>query len=176
MRKVHGGSVNDVILTTVTGGLRAWLMARGTPLGRHEAAAGDGADVLIDDELEATSLGTQIAGHLVSLPIGESSPVVRLHQVSYAFQAHNETGRAWPPTGWPASPASRRRRSTRSAHGWPPEQCRGFHLTVTNVPGPQFPLYAAGARMFETYPVPPLLPGHPLAIGSRRTTAGSSTA
>ena len=36
---------------------------------------------------------------------------------------------------------------------------------ITNVPGPQFPLYAAGAQMTETYPVQPLLPGHALAIG-----------
>jgi diacylglycerol O-acyltransferase len=36
---------------------------------------------------------------------------------------------------------------------------------VTNVPGPQFPLYAAGAQMLESYPVQPLLPGHALAIG-----------
>ena len=35
---------------------------------------------------------------------------------------------------------------------------------MTNVPGPQAPLYAAGARMLATYPVPPLLPGHPLSI------------
>ncbi len=42
---------------------------------------------------------------------------------------------------------------------------RGFHLTVTNVPGPQFPLYAGGATMVETYPVQPLLPDHALAVG-----------
>ncbi len=42
---------------------------------------------------------------------------------------------------------------------------RGFQLSVTNVPGPQSPLYAAGAVMEQTYPVPPLLPGHALAIG-----------
>ncbi len=36
---------------------------------------------------------------------------------------------------------------------------------ITNVPGPQFPLYAAGARMLESYPVLPLLAGHALAIG-----------
>jgi diacylglycerol O-acyltransferase len=45
------------------------------------------------------------------------------------------------------------------------EARKGFHLNVTNVPGPQFPLYAAGARMVETYPVHPLLRGHALAIG-----------
>jgi diacylglycerol O-acyltransferase len=38
-------------------------------------------------------------------------------------------------------------------------------VSITNVPGPQFPLYADGARMLESYPVHPLLPDHPLAIG-----------
>jgi len=42
---------------------------------------------------------------------------------------------------------------------------RGYQLSVTNVPGPQAPLYAAGARMLASYPVPPLVPDHPLAIG-----------
>jgi len=42
---------------------------------------------------------------------------------------------------------------------------RPFHLVITNVPGPQFPLYAAGAQMTESYPVQPLLPGHALSIG-----------
>ncbi|MGH8965080.1 MAG: WS/DGAT domain-containing protein, partial [Actinomycetes bacterium] len=42
---------------------------------------------------------------------------------------------------------------------------KGFNLVITNVPGPQFPLYAAGAQMLESYPVQPLLPGHALAIG-----------
>ena len=49
---------------------------------------------VIDDELEATSLGSQITGHFVDLPIGEASPVVRLHQVSYAFQAHRRPAAA----------------------------------------------------------------------------------
>ena len=45
------------------------------------------------------------------------------------------------------------------------EQRSGYHLSITNVPGPQFPLYAAGAEMLETYPIQPLLPGQALAIG-----------
>jgi diacylglycerol O-acyltransferase len=121
---------------------------------------------VIDSDLEPTSLGSQVAGHLLSLPIGESSPVVRLHQVSYALKAHKETGRAvaadrlagvsgFAPTTFHALGA-------RVAAA---EARRGFHLVITNVPGPQFPLYAAGAQMLESYPVPPLLPGHALAIG-----------
>ena len=70
-----------------------------------------------DAELEATSLGTQIAPHFVDLPVGEPSPVVRLHQVSYSFKAHKDTGRAVGATGSRASPASLRRPSTRSGPG-----------------------------------------------------------
>lgn len=166
VRKVHGGSVNDVILATVTGALRSWLIARGTPsVGMRQLRAMVPMSV-IDDELEATSLGTQIAGHLVSLPIGEASPVVRLHQVSYAFKGHSETGRAVAANRLAGiagfAPTTFHALGSRVAA----QQFRkGFHLTVTNVPGPQFPLYAAGAQMLETYPVQPLLPGQALAIG-----------
>ena len=166
VRAVHGGSVNDVILATVTGALRAWLMARGTSSSGMRQLKAMVPMSVIDDDLEATSLGTQITGHLVPLPIGEASPVVRLHQVSYAFQAHSETGRAVAANRLAGiagfAPTTFHALGTRVAAD---ELRRGFHLAVTNVPGPQFPLYAAGARMLETYPVQPLLPGQALAIG-----------
>jgi diacylglycerol O-acyltransferase len=166
VRRVHGGSVNDVILATVTGALRSWLVARGTSSSSMRQLRAMVPMSVIDDELEATSLGTQIAGHLVSLPIGEASPVVRLHQVSYAFQAHGETGRAVAANRLAGiagfAPTTFHALGSRVAAE---EYRKGFHLTVTNVPGPQFPLYAAGARMLETYPVQPLLPGQGLAIG-----------
>jgi len=166
VRRVHGGTVNDVILATVTGGMRTWLMTRAESLhgGRYLKAMVPMS--VIDQELEPTSLGSQVAGHLLNLPVGESSPVVRLHQVSYALKAHKETGRAvaahrltdvagFAPTTFHALGARVAAAETR----------RSFDLVVTNVPGPQFPLYAAGARMLESYPVQPLLPGHALAIG-----------
>ncbi|MBD8868738.1 WS/DGAT/MGAT family O-acyltransferase [Nocardioides donggukensis] len=166
IRQVHGGSVNDVVLATVTGALRAWLTARGTPAGAMRQLRAMVPMSVIDDELEATSLGSQIAGHLVALPVGEGSPVVRLHQVSYAFQAHGETGRAVAANRLAGiagfAPTTFHALGSRVAA----QQLRkGFHLAVTNVPGPQFPLYAAGARMVETYPVQPLLPDQALAIG-----------
>ncbi|CAA9418830.1 wax ester/triacylglycerol synthase family O-acyltransferase [uncultured Nocardioides sp.] len=166
IRRVHGGTVNDVILATVTGALRGWLMTRAESLGGVRRLKAMVPMSVIDDELEATSLGTQIAGHEVTLPIGEPSPVLRLHQVSYAFHGHGETGRAvgaqrlagiagFAPTTFHALGSRVAAQEVR----------RGFHLAVTNVPGPQFPLYAAGARMLQSYPVHPLLPGHALAIG-----------
>ena len=166
IREVHGGTVNDVILATVTGGLRAWLMTRAQPVtGLRQVRAVVPVSV-IDEELEATSLGTQIAPHFVELPIGEPSPVVRLHQVSYSFRVHKETGRGVAANRLAGiagfAPTTFHAVGSRVAQA---EQHRGAQLTVTNVPGPQSPLYAAGARMVATYPVPPLLPGQTLAIG-----------
>jgi diacylglycerol O-acyltransferase len=166
VRRRHGGTVNDVILATVTGALRAWLMTRAESVHGSRTFRAMVPMSVIDNDLEPTSLGSQVAGHLLNLPIGEASPVVRLHQVSYALKAHKETGRAvaadrlagvagFAPTTFHALGARVAADQTR----------RGFHLVVTNVPGPQFPLYAAGAQMLQSYPVPPLLPGHALAIG-----------
>jgi diacylglycerol O-acyltransferase len=166
IRRVHGGTVNDVILATVTGAMRTWLMTRAESLhGRRHLRAMVPMSV-IDNELEPTSLGSQVAGHLLSLPVGEVSPVVRLHQVSYALKAHRDTGKAvaadrltdvagFAPTTFHALGARVAASQVR----------RGFDLSITNVPGPQFPLYAAGAPMLESYPVAPLLHNHALAIG-----------
>ena len=166
IRKVHGSSVNDVVLATVTGALRGWLLARSESMAGVRQLKAVVPMSVIDDELEATSLGTQVAPHFVDLPIGEASPVVRLHQVTYSFKAHRETGRAVAANRLAGiagfAPTTFHALGSRVAAA---EVHKGFHLSVTNVPGPQFPLYAAGAMMVETYPVHPLLPGHALAIG-----------
>ena len=166
IRDAHGGTVNDVVLATVTGALRGWLMTRAESLGGQKHLRAMVPMSVIDDELEATSLGAQVAPHFVELPVGEPSPVVRLHQVSYALRAHSQTDRAVSASRLAGiagfAPTTFHALGSRVAAA---EQRRGFHLSVTNVPGPQFPLFAAGARMVETYPVPPLLPGHALSIG-----------
>ncbi|GAA2119969.1 wax ester/triacylglycerol synthase family O-acyltransferase [Nocardioides bigeumensis] len=166
IRNAHGGSVNDVILATIAGGLRGWLLTRSESMSGLRRLKAVVPMSVIDDELEATSLGTQVAPHFVDLPIGEASPVVRLHQVTYSFKAHRETGRAVAANRLAGiagfAPTTFHALGSRVAAG---ELHKGFHLSVTNVPGPQFPLYAAGARMVATYPVHPLLPGHALAIG-----------
>lgn len=166
VREAHGGSVNDVVLATVTGALRGWLMTRTESLGGVRKLRALVPVAVIDDDLEATSLGSQVTGHPVDLPLGEASPVVRLHQVSYSFKAHAETGRAVAASRLAAvsgfAPPTFHALGTRVAVDG---LRRGFHLTVTNVPGPQSPRYAAGARLVGSYPVPPLLTDHALAIG-----------
>ena len=166
VRRRHGGTVNDVILATITGALRAWLMTRAETVHGSRTLRAMVPMSVIDNDLEPTSLGSQVAGHLLNLPIGEPSPVVRLHQVSYALKAHKETGRAVAGAGLAGvagfAPTTFHALGSRVAAA---QTRRGFNLVITNVPGPQFPLYAAGAQMLDTYPVPPLLPGHALAIG-----------
>jgi diacylglycerol O-acyltransferase len=166
VRRAHGGTVNDVILATLTGAIRAWLMTRADVVGPGRRVRALVPMSVLDEQLEPTSLGSQVVGHLVDLPIGEGSPLVRLHQVSYALRAHSETGRAvaanriagvagFAPTTFHAL-GSRVAAEEAGNH---------VNLVITNVPGPQFPMYLAGARMTETYPVPPLQPGFSLAIG-----------
>ncbi len=168
IRRVHGGTVNDVILATLAGAVRAWLMTRAESVGASRRLRTLVPMSVIDEELEPTSLGSQVVGHLVDLPIGEGSPVVRLHQVSYALRAHSETGKAvaadriagvagFAPTTFHALGS---RVAMREAGGR-----SNINLVVTNVPGPQFPMYLAGAEMVETYPVPPLMPGFSMAVG-----------
>jgi diacylglycerol O-acyltransferase / wax synthase len=166
VRRAHDGTINDVILATITGGLRAWLMTRAESLGGLRNIKAVVPVSVIDEELEATSLGSQIAAHLVSLPVGEASALVRLHQVSYSFQAHKETGRAVAANRLAGiagfAPATFHAIGSRVASD---ELRRGAQISITNVPGPQSSLYAAGARMLETYPVHPLTRDHALAIG-----------
>lgn len=166
VRDEHGGTINDVILATVAGGLRAYLMTHSESMGGVREVRALVPVSVIDRELEATALGSQIAAHFVDLPVGEPSPVVRLHQVSYSFEKHKETNRGvaadrlagiagFAPTTFHAigsRVAAAQRRDS-------------YQIEVTNVPGPQSPLHAAGARMVATYPVHPLLQGHAVAIG-----------
>src|SRR4051812_21439696 len=171
VRDAHGGTVNDVVLATVTGGLRSWLMTRAESLGGLRQVRAVVPVSVHDEELEATSVGSQIAPHFVDLPVGEPSPVVRLHQVSYSFKAHKETGRAVAANRIAGvagfAPSTFHAIGSRVAAA---EMRRGFQLSVTNVPGPQSPLYAAGAPADP----PPPLPRRAARGRGRRTPEGGS--
>ncbi|MDH2415024.1 wax ester/triacylglycerol synthase family O-acyltransferase [Nocardioides sp. CER19] len=166
IRAVHGGTINDVVLAIVAGGLRAWLMTRPESLAGMRQVRAVVPISVIDENEEATSLGSQIAVHFVDLPVSEPSPVVRLHQVSYSFESHKATGRGVAASRLAGiagfAPTTFHAVGSRAAAAQPG---RSYHLTVTNVPGPQSARYAAGAEMVASYPVPPLVPGHALAIG-----------
>ncbi|MCF7550537.1 wax ester/triacylglycerol synthase family O-acyltransferase [Pseudonocardia sp. WMMC193] len=169
VRAAHDCTVNDVVLSVVAGALRSWLLSRGEPVTSGAtvramvpmSVRGD-ADV----PSSAGTLGNRVSSFLVDLPVGEPSPVVRLHHVAHAMREHTSTGRN---VGADTlvriggfAPPTLHALGARAASGMARHI---FNLVVTNVPGPQFPLFAAGARMLEMFPVVPLAKGQALAIG-----------
>ena len=167
VRKSHGGTVNDVVLATVAGALRTWLLTRGEPVTPHTTVrAMVPLSVREEGRSGAGRVPERVQPYYVDLPVGEGNAVVRLHQVSFAMRGHSESGRS---VGAEAlvqlagfAPPTIHSLGARVASSL---TRRPFNVVVTNVPGPQFPLYAAGARMLQMYPVVPLQKGQALAIG-----------
>jgi diacylglycerol O-acyltransferase / wax synthase len=163
VRKVHGGTVNDVLLTVITGALREWLLSRGEPVVGSTSVRAL-VPVALQDEDGAP--GGEVSSFLVDLPVGEPNPGVRLARLSYAMRGVASRGRSVGAeslialTGF--APPTMHALGVRAARGL---SRRLFNLVVTNVPGPQVPLYAAGSRMLEVFPVVPLARGQGVSIG-----------
>ena len=166
VRQEHHHTINDVVLAMISGGLRSWLLTRGESIRSGSSLIALVPMSVIEENGEPTSLGSQVAPHLQSLPIGEPNPLMRLHQVAYDTQAHKDSGRAvaarsladiagFAPTTLHALGVRTSTEVVRKQHD----------LLITNVPGPQLPLFGAGARLVASYPVMPLSFGHLLAIG-----------
>lgn len=169
VRTAHGCTVNDVVLSVVSGALRDWLLSRGeavTASSTVRAMVPLSVRGEADVPSSAGSLGNRVASFIVDLPVGEPSPVVRLHHVAHAMREHTAGGRSVGADTLARiggfAPPTLHALGARAASGM---SKRIFNLVVTNVPGPQFPLYAAGARMLEMFPVVPLAKGQALAIG-----------
>jgi diacylglycerol O-acyltransferase / wax synthase len=156
-----GGTVNDVVLTVVAGALRRWLHSRGV---RTEGLELRGlVPVSIRSEGERGQLGNRIAAMRGPLPVYIADPVARLRFVKQAMDGLKESKQAVgaeviasvnnfaPPTI--LAQASRINFSTRL-----------FNLIVTNVPGPQFPLYVLGRELQDLFPVAFLPEKHALAV------------
>jgi diacylglycerol O-acyltransferase / wax synthase len=165
IRKTHGGTINDVVLATVAGALRSWLLTRGEPVTPSSTVRAM-VPVSVRSPADADVIGNRVSSYFVDLPVGEPDPVVRLHQVGFAMQAHKESGQ-WigadamvKLTGF--APPSIHSAAARLGSGL---SHRLFNVLVTNVPGPQFPLYAAGAKMIDCYPVVPLSKNQAVSIG-----------
>ncbi|WP_460607205.1 WS/DGAT/MGAT family O-acyltransferase [Jatrophihabitans fulvus] len=163
VRDTFGGSVNDAVLAVVAGALRGWLLARGEAL---RPATSVRALVPVSVVDTAGSEATAVRPMLVDLPVGEPDPVLRLAQLRYAMASHRASeaavGAERLTTLGGYAPPTLHALGARAAGGL---ARRLFSLVVTNVPGPQFPLYAAGARMTAMFPVQPLAEGQAVSIG-----------
>jgi WS/DGAT/MGAT family acyltransferase len=156
-----GGTVNDAVLAVVAGALRRWLEDRGVRTQGVELRALVPVSIRAQDE--RGSLGNRIAAMRGPLPVYVDDPVERLRIVRENMGQLKESKQALgaeviagltdfaPPTL--LAQASRLNFSTRL-----------FNLIVTNVPGPQFPLYLLGREMEEIVPIAFLPENHALAV------------
>jgi len=156
-----GATVNDVVLTVVAGALARWLRSRGIRTEGLEMRAL--VPVSIRSSEERGTLGNRLAAMRGPLPIYIEDPVARLRFVRGAMDGLKESKQAVgastlaavnnlaPPTI--LAQASRLNFSTRL-----------FNLIVTNIPGPQVPLYLLGRPLLDLFPVAFLPENHALAI------------
>jgi diacylglycerol O-acyltransferase / wax synthase len=156
-----GGTVNDVVLTVVSGALAQWLRSRGIRTEGLEMRALVPVSVRREDQ--RGSLGNQLTVMRAPLPLYIDDPVSRLRFIRAAMDGLKESKQAVgaatlaavnnlaPPTI--LAQASRLNFSTRL-----------FNLLVTNIPGPQMPLYLLGRQLDELFPVAFLPENHALAI------------
>jgi len=160
IKNALGGTVNDVVLTTVAGGLGRYLRAHGHPT--IDLMLRAMIPVSVRSEEARGALGNQVAAMWASLPVGETDPVERLALVRREMEGLKESHQAVGArlltelTGFapPTVMAQAARLQARQ---------RYFNLVVTNVPGPQFPLYMLGREMRSIYPLVPLAQN--LALG-----------
>jgi WS/DGAT/MGAT family acyltransferase len=156
-----GGTVNDVVLTVVSGALGRWLRTRGVRTEGLELRAL--VPVSIRSEGTESELGNQIAAMRGPLPVYATDPLDRLTIVKESMADLKQSKQALgaevisglndfaPPTL--LAQASRLNFSTRL-----------FNMIVTNVPGPQFPLYLLGRELQELAPIAFLPQDHALAV------------
>jgi diacylglycerol O-acyltransferase len=160
VKNALGGTVNDVVLAVVAGGLRAHFLAHGYDTDTELKAM---VPISVRAESQRGALGNKVSAMYAPLPISIEDPIARFRAVHEAMRGLKESGQAVgadvltsladfaPPTIL----AQAARIQTVQ---------RFFNLTVTNVPGPQFKLYLMGRPLRRLYPLVPLVDNAALGI------------
>jgi WS/DGAT/MGAT family acyltransferase len=171
IKNALGGTVNDVVLASVAGALHRFLKRRGEPTQGLSLRAM--IPVSTRDESQKMALGNQVTSIFVDLPVGPMDAASRLRAITAATKDLKQSHQAvaagalmnigtWaPPTlhGLAARAVARQRL---------------LNLVISNVPGPQIPIYLAGAKLLATYPVMPL--GETLALAIAVTSLAGTMA
>jgi WS/DGAT/MGAT family acyltransferase len=156
-----GGTVNDVVLATVAGALGRYLRLHGHPT--DDLVLKAMVPVSVRADVDRGALGNQVAAMWAPLPVGLTDPVQRLLRIRRDMEGVKESGQAVGAqvltelTGFapPTIVAQAARLQARQ---------RFFNLVVTNVPGPQLPLYLLGRELESLYPMVPLAKNQALGI------------
>jgi diacylglycerol O-acyltransferase len=160
-----GITVNDVVVGLCTTGLREWMLERDELPDEPLVAM---VPVSVRTEEQQGTFGNRVSGMVVPIPTNEADPRKRLMRVHEVMKAAKERHSALPASALTDAtnfiPPAIMARAARviaelSAVGPPP-----INLTISNVPGPQHPLYLAGAELVASYPVSVILDGVGLNI------------
>lgn len=153
VKNALGGTVNDVVLAAVTGALRRLLRHRRQKVTGVRLRAM--VPVSTRDGSRSMALGNQVSMFFVDLPVGTPDPARRLRQIAAATEHLKSSHQAVAAT------------AIMGTAQWAPPTLHGLaarllarqrvaNLVVSNVPGPQVPLYLDGARLLAAFPVMPL--------------------
>jgi diacylglycerol O-acyltransferase len=160
VKRAQGVKLNDVVLALAAGGLRQLAHVRG----EEPADVRVMVPVSTRSEGERSAGGNRITFCFLSLPLSEADPLERLRRVRTDTLALKQSGRIAGSELLLRSleqlPGPLKTRAAKLA-----ASPRLFNLTVSNVPGPPVPLYAAGAQVTSAFPVIPLSDGHALSLG-----------
>ena len=172
VRERYECDINDVVLAVITGALRNWLLSRGDPVASTRTVrAMVPLSVHPEDTFDTSGQGQPVSAvtpFLIDLPVGEPNAVVRLSHIAYATESH--------PTGTNLvdartilalsgfAPPTLHAMGIRAATDFAGFSGRAFNLLITNAPGAQHQMYVCGAKLLETYSVPPLLPNRAVAM------------
>ncbi len=160
VRKTIGCSINDLVLAIVTGAVREFLIGRGQSVSGLDFRIAAPVSIRSSNEKE---MGNRVSQWFVRAPVEEADPlerVERIREVTEELKATNQALDAdlimavaeWTPTILLTL-------ASRSASGAPP-----YNMMVTNVPGPQRPLYLLGARLLSIYSQVPIADATALGI------------
>jgi diacylglycerol O-acyltransferase / wax synthase len=162
VRASSGATVNDVVLAAVAGALGRFLADRGMDTDGLELRAC--VPVSLRPDAKRGALGNEIAIMMAPLPVGIREPVERLSAVHQAMQhlksSKQAEGAKVLTSLENALPPAVLARASRLGFS-----SRLYNVLVTNVPGPQIPLYVLGRQLEELAPLAFLAPEHLLAIG-----------
>jgi WS/DGAT/MGAT family acyltransferase len=162
IRAELGGTVNDVVLAVVASGLKELLESRG------EMPPEQGVRAMVPMNVRSASeklaLGNKISSLFIDLPVSEPDPVRRYRETAARSAALKSDGHSAEGTTAVLDIAGLAPPVIHSTIAQALYATRLFNVTITNVPGPEQPLYAFGCRMLEIQPLVPLAAAHAVGV------------
>jgi diacylglycerol O-acyltransferase / wax synthase len=174
IRKVTGGTLNDVVLAALGGALKKYMEHHG--IGTRNQTVRIMVPVSVRSDDQRGALGNKVSMLAVDIPVDGDDPIERLRAVGdrttllkqTRFAEILETLNHY----WQGTPALWQEIAGTAFMSWPVQRALdrvmmtpGLHMVCTNVPGPQIPLYVQGQKILAHIPLLPVGPGMGLNMG-----------